>query len=231
MAWSEDDWIPVAALQHFVFCPRQWGLIHLEGIWADNRQTAEGNRLHQQVDIASTECRGDVRIARAVPIRSVRLGLTGKADVVEFLRCDSADGTGKAVALADAGDRWIPHPVEYKRGAPKPWKCDEIQLCTQALCIEEMLECDVPQGALFYGQTRRRVTVLFDAALRQRTIEIIGHVREASRRHALPPPISDARCDKCSLNEACMPKLTCRGNATVTAYLDRLLQDASEERP
>ncbi len=177
MACSEDDLLPISALQHLVFCERQWGLIHLEQIWAENRLTLEGKHLHERVDESETESRGGVRTARALALRSLRLGLSGRADVVEFLRMEADegpvdgadDGVSGAVALPGVAGLWRPFPVEYKRGKPKPDRCDEVQLCAQALCLEEMLDTEIPRGALFYGQPRRRQEVAFDPELRALT--------------------------------------------------------------
>src|SRR3989337_821592 len=141
---STDDLIMLSALQHYVFCPRQCALIHIEQLWAENVLTAEGRIMHDKVDTANRESRGNIRIEYGVPMRSLRLGLIGKADVVEFHK---------------DGDRWIPFPVEYKRGKPKPGNCDKVQLCAQAICLEEMLSVRIPKGALFYGKTKRRLDV------------------------------------------------------------------------
>ena len=142
MSYSEDDLIMISALQHFAFCPRQCALIHIEQVWTESGLTAEGRIMHEKVHEEQRESRGAVRIECGIPLRSLRLGLIGKADVVEFHRI------GKGV--------WQPFPVEYKRGKPKPDHCDKVQLCAQAMCLEEMLSVPVPEGALFYGRTRRR---------------------------------------------------------------------------
>lgn len=149
--FAEADLIPISALQHWAFCPRQCGLIHLEGLWAENRLTAEGKVLHDQAHNGAGESRGRLRIERGLALRSLSLGLTGKADVVEFHR----EAWG-----------WQPFPVEYKRGRPKSHDADRLQLCAQAVCLEEMLQVAVPHGALFYGATRRRQEVDFDERLR-----------------------------------------------------------------
>jgi len=141
MTYTEDDLIPISALQHFVFCERQCALIHIEQAWTENRLTAEGRLLHERVHDQGGESRAGVRIERGLPLRSLRLGLVGVADVVEFH------------PLSEGG--WRPFPVEYKRGKPKRNACDEIQVCAQALCLEEMLGVRIPAGALFYGKTHR----------------------------------------------------------------------------
>ena len=148
--FAERDLLPLSALQHLVFCERQFALIHVEQVWTENVLTVEGRQLHEQVDGGEAEARGEVRIARSVPLRSLRLGLTGRSDVVELRR--SADG----VEIPGVSGRWRPYPIEYKRGKPKPHRADEVQLCAQGMCLEEMLGVEVPLGALFYGTTRRR---------------------------------------------------------------------------
>src|SRR3990167_4934122 len=155
--YSEDDLIQLSSLQHFVFCERQCALIHIEQAWSENVFTAEGRIMHDKVDTADKESRGLKRIEYGVPLRSLRLGLIGKADVIEFHKKD--DGT------------WLPFPVEYKRGKPKMDDCDKVQLCAQAICLEEMLNIEILEGSLFYGQTRRREDVVFDKALRTATEE------------------------------------------------------------
>src|SRR5579859_4686917 len=143
--YSEEDLLPISALQHLAFCERQWALIHLEGVWAENQLTAEGRVIHDRAHEPGTESRGDVRVSRGLRLRSLRLGLSGIADVVEFHRCGRrGDTSGKGlvasgVALPSVSGSWAPFPVEYKRGRPKSGPFDEIQLCAQALCLEEML--------------------------------------------------------------------------------------------
>jgi CRISPR-associated exonuclease Cas4 len=184
--FCEDDLLPLSALQHLMFCERQCALIHVEQVWADNRLTVEGTHLHRKADSGEAESRGDVRTTRGVPLRSLRLGLIGKADVVELHRMHSG---GK--------EKWLPFPVEYKRGKPKPDRSDEVQLCAQALCLEEMLGVEIATGALFYGTTRRREDVAFDHELRAETESAAARLH-ASRNAKV------ARC--CPF--ACRPPLT-----------------------
>ena len=146
MSWQEEDYLPLSGLQHFVFCRRQWALIHIEQQWAENYWTVDGDILHEKAhDPEKRERRGDLLITRGMPIHSPTLGVSGQCDVVEFRRDDY--GT----ALRGEEGLWVPFPVEYKRGKPKEHQADELQLCAQALCLEEMLCCPVPAGALFYG--------------------------------------------------------------------------------
>ena len=172
--FPESELLPISALQHLVFCERQWALIHLEGVWEENPLTMEGHHLHERTDASETEVRGDVRIARGLRLRSLRLGLVGRADVVKFYRL-SASGEPSTPDQKPPGARlkgvpglWRPQAVEYKRGKPKADHSDEVQLCAQTLCLEEMLNVEIPSGALFYGRTRRHHDVLFDDALRHR---------------------------------------------------------------
>ena len=208
--YSDDNLVMISALQHFVFCERQCALIHLEQVWAENRLTAEGRLLHDRVDQAKTESRKDCRTATAIHIRSSRLGLVGIMDMLEFHRVggpQNALNETIAARLPHASDWWVPFPVEYKRGKPKEHRADEIQLCAQALCLEEMLSVSILQGALFYGQTRRRVDVFFDLVLRQLTESTAQNVHALIESGKTPPPSFSAKCKSCSLLEICQPTL------------------------
>lgn len=180
--------IPLSALQHHLFCPRQCALIHVEGLWAEDGATAEGRILHERVDAGGFETRPGIRIARGVALRSLALGVTGKADVVEY-----------------HGRPPRPFPVEYKRGKPKAHRADEVQLCAQALCLEEMSGQDVPEGALFYGETRRRVPVRMDAALRALTVQTAQAARGNIAAGRTPSPVLTSACRRCSLLDLCNP--------------------------
>lgn len=211
--FSESDLLPLSALQHICFCERQCALIHVEQMWQENRFTAEGRIMHERVDSGKTELRGNVRVAFALSLRSLRLGLVGKADVVEF-HGEQTPG-GKII--------WRPFPVEYKRGRPKKNNCDKIQLCAQAICLEEMLGVEIPAGALFYGKTRRRREVCFDEALRAATEDTARklHVLVSSGR--TPGPVFESKCDKCSLSETCLPKTMGRQKSAL-AYLQKIVK-------
>lgn len=207
---DDQDAIPISALQHYLYCPRQCALIHIERMWAENRQTAEGRLLHERADKPQIERRHGVRTITAMPLASTELGITGVADVVEF-RCD------------DSGEH--PSPVEYKRGRPKAHRADEVQLCAQALCLETMFGCSVDEGALFYGQTRRRKVVRFDDELRKLTLDTIRATRNMIRSGQTPLAEYEAkRCDACSLIDLCQPKLLGRGR-TVQAWLHRQITE------
>jgi len=192
----EQDPLPISALQHLAFCPRQCALIHLEDAWAENRLTAEGEILHRRVQSGDVTSRGALRAWRALPLRSERLGLIGIADVVEILK---AEGGGTRAL-----------PIEYKRGKPKIHDADRVQLCAQALCLEEMLDLPVPQGALYYGETRRREIIAIDAPLRQRTEELAGALHALIASARVPPARFGPHCRSCSLNEVCRPRLSGR---------------------
>src|SRR3989338_5414829 len=196
--YTEDDLIQLSALQHLVFCERRCALIHIEQLWSENLFTAEGSIMHDKVDTANKESRGNIRIEYGVPMRSLRLGLIGKADVIEFHRKN--DGT------------WLPFPVEYKRGKPKMDDCDKVQLCAQAICLEEMLNVEIPEGALFYGQTRRREDVGFDKALRMKTEEAAKKVHELIESGITPKAEYSKKCEKCSLVELCLPKASIKAS-------------------
>lgn len=208
----DSDPIPISALQHYLYCPRQCALIHLEQLWAENTQTAQGRVLHERVDAGRAQRRAGVRSVSALALAHAELGLTGVADVVEF---HESQGGEQAF------------PVEYKRGRPKAHRADEVQLCAQALCLEAMLDQPVPSGALFYGQTRRRHEVAFDDTLRALTHSTIAAVRTMWISGATPIADYQAkRCDACSLIDLCQPRVLRRGRG-VQAWLTRQLEAAS----
>jgi CRISPR-associated exonuclease Cas4 len=221
--YTEDELLPISALQHLAFCERQWALIHLEGAWVENRLTAEGRVLHDRAHEAETESRGGVRIARGLRLRSLRLGLTGIADVVEFHRTET-EGDAGGVRLPSVGGLWQPFPVEYKRGRPKKGPFDEIQLCAQALCLEEMLGATIPHAALFYGTPMRRTEVVLSAALRGQTERLAARLHELTRIGVTPPPVYEDKCESCSLMPVCMPKKLSKGRA-VEGYLASALDE------
>lgn len=184
---AEEALVPVSALQHYLFCPRQCALIHVERIWTEDGATAEGQLLHARVDGGGPDRRAGVRTIRGLVLRSFAHGLAGKADAVEF-------------------HGQVPYPVEYKRGRSKAHRADEVQLCAQALCLEEMFGEAVPEGALFYGQTRRRHVVAFDDGLRELTARIALETRQMLVAAKTPPPRPMPACRRCSLVEACRPQ-------------------------
>lgn len=205
-----EEPIPLSALQHAVYCLRQAALIHLERLWADNRFTAEGDVLHTVADKGGKRQRKGLRRIMALPLASQRLNVSGVADVVEF--------------VSGEGGREIAFPVEYKRGKPKLHRADEVQLCAQGLCLEEMLGQSVPEGALYYAQTRRRVVVPFDVGLRQLTEETVASLANVLSQQETPAPTSlTSRCRSCSLAELCRPKIVGR---SVKSWRKRIIADA-----
>ena len=185
---SNSDPIPLSAFNHWVYCPRRCGLIHQEGEFSDNIHTMRGNAEHERVDRATHETlRSGARVEYALPVWSDRLGLIGKCDVVEFW----PDGTV--------------YPVEYKHGPKRKWLNDDLQLAAQAICLEDMLGCAVPTGAIFHVSSRRRREVSITPALRQMVIETAEAIRAMLASNNLPPPVNDARCKECSMNEICQP--------------------------
>lgn len=206
--YDEDDLVMISALQHYLFCPRQCALIHIEQQWLENRLTAEGRILHERVHCGGRESRRTLRIEFDVPIRSLRLGVTGRADIVEFHR--QVDGS------------WRSLPVEYKRGRPKKDDIDRVQLCAQAICLEEMLACNVPDGALYYGEKKRRTAVVFDVALREKTRQTAAEVHGLLVAGATPPPTYAKRCESCSFLPLCLPKVATRKR--VGRYLQKMVE-------
>jgi CRISPR-associated exonuclease Cas4 len=189
--YTESELLPLSGLQHLLYCERQWALIHIEQQWAENRLTAQGRVLHRVVDEHPDESHSGFRVVRSLAVRSLRLGITGKADVVLF-------------PLSGAGP---PVPIEYKRGRPKPGDWDKVQLCAQALCLEEMLKIVVPEGALFYGLPRRRTVITFTEELRSHTEQAAQRMHELYRTGISPPAIYESKkCDRCSLLELCQPR-------------------------
>ena len=207
MNYSDDDLVSISALAHFSYCPRRCALIHIEQIWIENVFTAEGRIMHDKVHEEGCGTRGSVKISRGVRLRNLRLGLIGVADVVEFHRSENAI--------------WRPYPVEYKRGKPKPDHCDEVQLCAQAMCLEEMLHTAAPEGALFYGKIRRRTVVVFDEKLRYLTEQTAEHTRNLIASGVTPPPAYTKRCESCSLIGECLPKKM-EKKSSVKRYLERM---------
>lgn len=202
--YEDDRLVMISALQHLAFCRRQCALIHIEQQWADNRHTVLGELMHEKVHSSQPESRGDVRIARTLRLVSYRLGLVGQADVVEFHRLpDTATG---GIHLRGSDGLWQPFPVEYKKGQPKKNREDEVQLCAQALCLEEQLNVEISRGALFYGQKKRRVSVSFDGELRNFTEDMTISLHKLLDSGETPPAIYGPKCDKCSLYDLCNPR-------------------------
>jgi len=216
--FNEDDYLQLSGIQHFSFCRRQWALIHVEHQWKDNLRTVEGEILHEHAhDGNSTEKRGDLLTVRGMRVSSRSLGVSGACDVVEF-RC-SEDG----IPLFGWEGKWQPYPVEYKRGLPKTQDVDRLQLCCQAMCLEEMLAVDIPKGALFYGEPRRREEVTFSMDLRDAVRSLLEEMHRYSSRGYTPKVKTGIFCRACSLSELCLPKL-CK-NISATEYVNNKLKE------
>lgn len=219
MIYREEDYLQLSGLQHFKFCRRQWALIHIEQQWAENYRTIDGTLMHQKAhEKGSSESRGDLLIVRSLPISSASLGVSGECDVVEFHRVP--DG----VSLRGREGSWRPFPVEYKRGRHDPRSGDILQLCGQAMCLEEMLCCTIPEGALYYGETRRRMPVEFTEELRQEVRRALQEMHDLYQRKYTPKVKPSKACHACSLKELCLPKLL-RGTS-VQRYLADALEDS-----
>lgn len=224
--YDEDELLPIAALQHLAFCPRQWGLMYLEGQWAENRLTAQGGLLHETVHEPGGESKAGVHLARGLRLRSLRLGLTGQADLVEFHPAAPDNPAGAPVPGLTG--RWRAFPVEYKRGRPKSGLCDQVQLCAQALCLEEVLGCAIAEGALFYFGNRRRAPVAFTLQLRQATEEMTAQLHRLTALAVTPPPQAGPHCKSCSLKDICLPGASSRPGAA-RRHLEDALSQALEE--
>ena len=197
---AERELLMLSGLQHFAYCRRQWALIHVEQQWQENLHTAEGQVFHQRAhDEKQTEVRGDTVIVRGMRVQSERLGVSGICDVVEFRRAP------EGIALAGREGRFTVYPIEYKKGAPKEHQADELQLCAQAMCLEEMLLCEIGEGSLFYGETRRRTRVTFTPELRAQVEQMLEEMHGYDARGYTPRVRRHKGCAACSLREICLP--------------------------
>jgi len=218
---SSEDFLQLSGIQHIAFCKRQWALINLEQVWADNVRTVEGSKLHENVDDPSFhETRKDIRTVRAMPIISYQLKLSGTADLVEFQKKPTQIGN-ETCQLRGFDGWWKPIPVEYKRGKPKPDNRDAVQLCAQAIALEEMLHVSIQKGFLFYGISRRRHQVSFDHSLRNNVLELAQLMHYLAKNGATPKAEKKKHCTLCSLIEYCHPNLTLR-HRSVREYLERI---------
>ena len=216
--YSEEDFLQLSGLQHFKFCRRQWALIHIETQWAENYRTTDGAILHENAhNSAFSESRGDLLITRDMRVFSPTLGVSGACDVLEFHRGEVG------ISLANREGLWQPFPVEYKRGKPKEDTEDTLQLCGQAMCLEEMLCCDIPTGALYYGETRRRTEVIFTPELRQEVKSLLAEMHALYKWGRTPKVKPTKGCNACSLKERCLPKLMKSRN--VSDYLRRRMEE------
>lgn len=219
MSIPEEDYRQISEIQHFAFCRRQWALIHIEQQWKDNLWTTEGEIMHKRVhDSSLSESRGDKLIIRGMRVKSENLCCAGVCDVVEFIRNDNG------VELNGRKGKWIPRPVEYKRGKPKEGHEDELQLCAQAICLEEMLICSILEGDLFYGEPHRRTTVRFTESLREEVKKLFNEMNELYKRGNTPKVKLQKRCRSCSLYDICVPQIHTRSSAGdyIRAHLEDL---------
>ena len=221
MEYNEDDYLNIAGLQHFAFCRRQWALIHIEQQWQENLRTIEGQILHEKAHGGySTEKRNDVIISRGMAVFSRTLGINGVCDIVELHK--SHDG----VKIFGREGLYKLVPVEYKRGKPKEGDCDALQLCAQAICLEEMLLCDIPKGYLFYGETNHRQMVELSQALRDKVQSMLKEMHAFYDRRYTPKVKPTKSCKACSLAEICMPKLN--KSLSVSKYIrDNISEEES----
>lgn len=220
MVYEESDFLQLSGLQHFKFCRRRWALIHIEQQWAENFRTMDGALMHQNAHNSEfRESRGELFITRGVSVFSSTLGVSGQCDVLEYHR-----GT-TGIPIRGKEGLWRPYPVEYKRGSPREDTGDTLQLCGQAMCLEEMLCCDIPEGALFYGEIRRRAVVPFTEELRAQVRQLLAQMHDLYHRGYTPKVKPSKSCNACSLKEICLPKLM--KSRSVAAYL----KDAMENTP
>ncbi|MDD2300422.1 MAG: CRISPR-associated protein Cas4 [Fermentimonas sp.] len=221
MEYKEDDFLLLSGIQHFVFCKRQWSLIHIEQQWQENLRTVEGQILHEKThDDTIKEKRGDLIISRGMRVFSYTLGITGACDVVELHR--ASDG----VNIFGRDGTYRPVPIEYKRGKPKENEADVLQLCAQAMCLEEMLLCKIHEAFLYYGETKRRLKITINDDLRERVKTILKEMHELYDRRYTPKVKISKSCKACSLTDICMPKL-CK-NPSVKSYINKNLWEVDE---
>jgi len=219
--FKEEELLQLSGIQHMAFCERQWALIYLEQAWAENVRTIEGKHLHERTDDPfEDETRKDIRVIRAMPLVSYSLGLSGIADVVEFHREETYQ-EGITIQLKNRSGWWRPYPVEYKRGKPKPDDRDAVQLCAQAIALEEMLKISINAGFLFYGQTRRRESIVFSQLLRIRVEELSRKMHRMMIEGNTPKAQKGKHCSLCSLKDICQPNLTLR-HRSVKEYLAQM---------
>ncbi len=219
--YREEEFLMLSGIQHYAFCPRQWALIHIEQQWKENYFTIDGNIMHEHAhDQEKTEKRNNLIITRGMRVFSRTLGISGTCDVVEFHK------SKKGVNLYNYGGTFIPFPVEYKRGKPKDHDADQLQLCAQAMCLEEMLVCEIPKGFLYYGEPRKRLEVTFDGDIRGQVVNCFAKMHELFAKQYTPRAKMIKACKSCSLAEICLPGLNKRVSAQ--RYIDKMLEEADE---
>lgn len=218
--YQEEDYLMISGLEHFVFCRRQWALIHIEQQWAENSRTVDGAILHEKAHNPDLrEKRGKLIITRGTKVFSAEMGISGECDVLEFRKSD------EGISLHGYEGLWQPYPVEYKRGTPTTGQGNELQLCAQAMCLEEMLCCEIKEGALFYGEIRRRETIQFTEELRQQVKKCLKEMHDYYKKGYTPKVKTGKACNACSLKEICVPKLT--KAKSVKTYLQKKMEEDS----
>lgn len=216
--YREEDFLMLSGIQHYAFCPRQWALIHIEQQWKENYFTIDGNIMHENAHNGEmAEKRKDILITRGMPIFSRTLGISGNCDVVEFHAVEGG------ITLQNYEGQYNVVPIEYKRGKPKEHDADVLQLCAQAICLEEMLMCEIEKGYLYYGETRRRLEVLFDKEIRKRMVDSFMKMHEYYERQHTPKARPTKACQSCSLSEFCLPKLS--KISSVKTYMENNLKE------
>lgn len=215
MIYEEDDYLMLSGIQHYVFCPRQWALIHIEEQWNENYLTAAGRIMHAKAHDGDTcEKRGSLIIFRALKVRSVELGISGECDIVEFHQ------SKKGTSISGYNGLWLAYPVEYKRGKTKLDDCDRLQLCAQAVCLEEMLCTKIERGALFYGEVRRREVVDFTMELRTKLTDTVKSMHKMYARKYTPKAVKGKHCQSCSIKDLCLPGLSDKTETPVKKYME-----------
>ena len=219
---NEDDYLMISGIQHFAFCKRQWALIHIENQWFENEYTTDGEIFHERAhDSSLIEKRKGIIITRALRIKSDTLGVTGSCDIVEFHKDD--DG----ISIHNFEGKWLPIPIEYKRGKPKQYNYDELQLCTEAMCLEEMLVCKIEYGFIYYGETGKRKKIIFDDTLKNQVKSLFQEMHELFNKAHTPKVKTNKRCYLCSLKNICLPKLNKIKQAST--YINNILEEKHEE--
>lgn len=218
MEFKEEDYLSISGIQHFVFCKRQWALIHIEQNWLDNYKTIKGDIMHEKAhDNSIKEKRGDTYIVRGLKVSSSMLGIVGECDVVEFIK--SIEG----VDVKSLNGLYKPVPIEYKSGSPREDLSNELQLCAQAMCLEEMLCCDIDYGYIFFGEIKRREKIIFSNELRIQLLNIINEMHKMYDKKQTPKVKKHNHCDGCSLSEICLPKLI--NNKNVGEYIKEKIEE------
>ena len=221
MEYNEDEFLMLSGIQHFAFCRRQWALIHIEQQWAENYRTIDGQIFHENAhNGAFSETRNGILIRRGLSVFSRTMGISGICDIVEFHPSE------EGISISKDSKRYLPFPIEYKRGEPKQYQADDLQLCAQAMCLEEMFSTEISEGAIFYGETRRRENVLFSQELREEVKELFAEMHQYYSRGYTPKVKKSKSCNNCSLKELCLPKL--EKTTSVVAYIMQSLKEDVE---